>query len=312
MFLRILKKAPAAPIVRAFHYQPGVAPSPDQLSNVFRVDSIMYDTLKPKFSLFELCFMFRVAKKRQHPVTAENVVTHQISTELIGTTSSKDTAHQLAKVWPERNTILTIDTSFLRSLLIDVERTVMIARGSLEFFQSKYLEKEHALTALPIYAVRSLELLHTPKHEVMMNPLYMQPSSSNIAQVNETLSQQMSLVEKLFTSGKKMTSNEIQTLHNCVFELLDQLFQKNIGDNNPFRMTVEQYQQCYGTDCSMQQLQSYTQSTLMIDVLTNDGHSLFMQNPRYSQLIKFGDLAMTRRIEEINQEHGYGYGSTSE
>lgn len=96
MFVRRSIKIPT--IQRVFHIQPNVVPTPANISEVFRVDRIEHHNLKLELSLFELYFMFRIAA-RQHPITARNIVQHQGSTELIGTTSCKNIAKKLAESW---------------------------------------------------------------------------------------------------------------------------------------------------------------------------------------------------------------------
>lgn len=301
MFQRYLKKSNAV-FARTFHYQSGVAQSPNHLTEVFRVDKIANTQSNLKFSLFEL-FMFRIAM-RQHPITAYHVAEHQGSTELIGTTSSRDIVKHLAKQWPHRNTILTIDTSFLKELLIDVVNTVHPLSG-ISFFQSRIVEREHALTALPLYAIQSFEMLHSPDKKLISNPFYINPSNHNTKLVHAVLNQQMHILEQLYMCGKTMSSTEIQQLLNRGIDLIDQLFQATMGQDNPLRMSVAQYQTRYGSELTQEQLQYYPQATLIIDVLTKDGHTLFLHNNHYTRLIEKGDLAMRQMIEQNNQENGY-------
>ncbi len=280
-----------------YHHLAGVSPS--NLAKVYRADRVIH-AKSIKLQLLELLY-FRFSKI-QHPITARDITKHQGSTQLVGTTADKKVAYQLAKRRNPQSTVLTIDSSIVNGILIDVTDTV--ERHGTSFF-TKIPEIEHALPVLPIYSVQSFELLRPEQTEVIINPFYASPSNHSIEYLKMILKQQMTVIEKLCCDGDKMTPIEIQILINSVIDLLDTLFQENMGNNNPFRMTVAQYQEHYGTDLTREQLKNSLSSALLLDVLTKQAHEFFMDSLRYKELLGSGDPDLKRMIEKGNQEAGY-------
>ncbi|MDX1901117.1 MAG: hypothetical protein SFW66_03815 [Gammaproteobacteria bacterium] len=269
------------------------------LPRLFRLDTVELVThnnqLQLGLNLLEL-LCFRIARK-QVLINGKDVVRHQGSTELIGTTSKKETALKLSNSWKDRNAVLVINPKILQKTLIDVEATVKHVGSA---FFTKIREDEHSLTLLPIFTIKEIDLIH--HQSTIANPFYIEPTADVMNDLEAILELQIKFFEQLYLEGKRMSSSERQAALNIVINQIADFYQKNLSNNNPFHMTAAQYQMRHGTDLSHQQLSRYPTTTTILEILTTDGDKLFMENKYYP----IGDQIIRDEIEKSNEENGYG------
>ncbi|VEG91376.1 hypothetical protein [Legionella spiritensis] len=281
---------------------PGVASSP-QVEKLYRVDNVCISSQinRPAmlhFNFLELLY-FRMAGI-QGTVMSRDVIHHQGSTRLIGTTSRHESALKLAKSWSSRNAILLLNPRLVQKQLIDVDATVK--QTGTGFF-TKISEFEHALTVLPVSAIKEVTLIQNG--QTIANPLYIEPTHDVVEEFQTIFMTQMKFLERLYLEGKIMTASQRQLELKTVIEQTAEFFQARLGGENPFAMTLAQYYERYGHgDRSDTPSSKYSSATTVLEMLRVDGDELFMQNGHYRQLL--GQKEIREAIERANEENGYG------
>ncbi|QDP72588.1 hypothetical protein FOG18_08490 [Legionella israelensis] len=275
---------------------------PSSPEDLYRIDHIKFNSYNNqpailKFNLLQLVW-YRIAKI-QGTITPEDIVRHQGSTRLIGTTSSKESALKLSNSWRDhRNAILYVNPAFVQNQLIDVEAIVK-QKGT--GFYTKYSEHEHALTALPLSAVREIRLIQNG--QTVVNPLYIESTPEVIEEFQTILTKQLIFLARLYEEGKSMTSSQRQAELTVIVEQLAEFFHARLEGENPFNMTLLQFCDRYDSDNLSKQLSTYSTTMTVLELLKTSGDELFMKNHHYSKLL--GQKELWKAIEHSNEENGY-------
>lgn len=271
------------------------------LDKLYRVDSIslqQQEEATPPFQIGLLELVFFRLGCLQAP-SGKDVVKHQGSTKLIGTTGEYKTAQKLSQSWKDRNSIFEIDASLLDKRFIDVETTVKkVGTG----FYTKIPEHEFALCLLPLASIKSIELHKL--NQSIANPFYISPQNGAFESMRALVDEQFKFLENLYLQGQHLSASQRQRALQSILEQSDEIFQAHLGDANPYRLSLQQYLEHYGNPGKGLQLNPYSPHQSILSLLCTDGDALFMHCEHYKKLI--GGKAAYDRIEKINQEHGYG------
>ncbi len=258
-----------------FSTVPRVARTPDTVKELYRAQD--QDNF---FSL--VTFVLGVfASVHYREFDGRDVVQHQKSTRLVGTTACKDTARKLARGW-KHNTLLTIDPSLIREYLIDVTKVVRLTGTG---FYTKINEFEHSTSALPLCSVKSIEFLDEGK--ITSNPFYVSPLSSE--KLFELIYQeQLKFLQNLFSHGNKMSPEERQKALNAVINLYAELYEQQFGSHqNPYTMRIEELIQFINNPKFNSIFSDLNPDETLLEILTTQGDALFMENQKYKRLLGY-------------------------
>ena len=242
-----------------------------------------------------------VYSSSQRTILSEDVVEHQKSAFLVGSTTSEEVVNQLQQKW-NSNGILTINPAFIMDHLIDVNKIINSVRSS---YFTEINEHEQCMTTLPICAVKSIKFVNENKS--MDNPFYIDPASQNvIAEYKIVYQVHKQFLEALYESGETMSKEARQSELAKLVNIYDDFYQKYLGNNNPLAMTVTQLKSIFGESyfdkALNQSLNDQTNETIK-DLIMREGDNLFSSKDEYKRLLS---RKRTELIMQQNAECGYG------
>lgn len=264
-------------------------PSGDTPSILYRVQN-----LNSFFNL--MTFTLGIYSSTQRKIEKKDIIEHQKSAFLVGTTSSETSLNLLQDSW-KIDGVLIIDPALIIDHIYNVNRIVKSVGTS---FYTQINENERCMTILPVCTIKSIKF---NKENIIDNPFYIAPVSENIIQEYQLAHlAHTNFLETLFDRGEEMTTEERQMELNNLICIYHDFYQNHLGDNNPFAMTLAQLKEKFGNDYFDTTSINSINETVK-ELMMREGDKIFMMKDLYKKLLA------GKRYESIkaqNEEYGYG------